>query len=1006
MTEAEIGRLNACALAGTAYEVDEHAIVDAAEIRRVLCELLPRADGKPPSAAKRVHIQGTRKDDKATMIQGAMDLREVHGADGGPCPPLIMENCDLQGPAPGSEEEKQGFMSFRGGRGKFIRLWLSDLRLNELDLQGAAVEHEVIIQVRPLVSESRKYCVINASSIRVNGTFRVIESELDVRVQGDTPAVEKTVALPPSDVNVAAEAEVVQGSAGTEDAQEGGNAPDRADALPAEPEVEQEQGVEDDSEVPEEESATKDGGAAPTAEPELVAIHSLDLREAHVGGTVVLSGMKTVGGVNMTLARIEGDVNVDNCELANARPSDHAFIGQNMSVGGAVFVHGVTALGGITLVQARINSMLRMRDHPERRCVLTATGGHSALDLLLCEINGILSLGVNGTGAQSGHHLTLRGNMSAIGCKVTGTAELAVRIERSRRAGLSIVLHWLDVKGRLSVDVEQTLAKPLRVMKILGQKELSFYKGWELVEVKCRDDQDEADLFCSFLLRRKDGRAMELTGESAPIHDMNDQDWLDIRSSKKAFDYLRFFCAFVWGGKEGPFKVIEGEEDLDGSGLVFKLGRYGKDKARAMKDIKPLCELQGRAAVEHYVKEESAFWNNPTTTSEKLETVMRAYDAHVEPGARLISGTVLYGPAIFRALFLLFKNGSIEMLHDEPLIKMSGGDEEFDPARGRISKSKAELRPLLRGMRPWRAIDEKIAWFQEAMEPRTTVDLRNARVGLLDDEHGKRWGRHVFLRLDGFSYEHVAGRKAVDGALRLPSESGEERAARTGPAEVADRRKWLRKQYMSADRPAGREFVLQPYEQLATVLRAEGYDEEARKVVLDKLKQERKVRRLPVTAWKDIERILTKGRMWFMEFFFDHGLLLIKPLISTLGLFVLGCFFFWCAWSTGNLELAEGGGNPPKAAVEVSWQDVNVRVAGLGDHADRASERPPSFIWLALDKLVPVVDLSDSDKAYRLKDDASWMWGLLLFVYRLLGVVAIWVLIQHLSGGVKRYLDK
>ncbi|MEV4475337.1 hypothetical protein [Nonomuraea sp. NPDC049504] len=97
------------------------------------------------------------------------------------------------------------------------------------------------------------------------------------------------------------------------------------------------------------------------------------------------------------------------------------------------------------------------------------------------------------------------------------------------------------------------------------------------------------------------------------------------------------------------------------------------------------------------------------------------------------------------------------------------------------------------------------------------VDLRNTRVGVLDDVPG-RWPAR--LQLNGFTYdnlEHV-----------LP---------------VQERLDWLAKE----------DYLPQPYEQLATVYRRHGHDEAARDVLLEGQRRRRAGQRLAARLWSYLQ---------------------------------------------------------------------------------------------------------------------------------------------------------
>jgi len=94
-------------------------------------------------------------------------------------------------------------------------------------------------------------------------------------------------------------------------------------------------------------------------------------------------------------------------------------------------------------------------------------------------------------------------------------------------------------------------------------------------------------------------------------------------------------------------------------------------------------------------------------------------------------------------------------------------------------------------------------WYGISPDSDITLDLRSARVGALDDEE-KSWPKPGNLLLDGFTYDGIYG---------------------AAPTDATNRIAWLSLQPTN-------QFLPQPYEQLASVLRRAGHEDDAREVLI------------------------------------------------------------------------------------------------------------------------------------------------------------------------------
>ncbi len=129
-----------------------------------------------------------------------------------------------------------------------------------------------------------------------------------------------------------------------------------------------------------------------------------------------------------------------------------------------------------------------------------------------------------------------------------------------------------------------------------------------------------------FWFLAKQGRMFLLDGSSAPIHDANEADPINL-TEPKVLEYLRFFCYFVHGD-EGPFLIVE---DINHPAL---------DTAKLSDATRKVIEGALRPA---------------------------AFETKTDEGNFEASAMVLYGNALFSARFSMSPNGMIEMIDDEPI---------------------------------------------------------------------------------------------------------------------------------------------------------------------------------------------------------------------------------------------------------------------------------------------------------------------------------------------------
>jgi hypothetical protein len=315
--------------------------------------------------------------------------------------------------------------------------------------------------------------------------------------------------------------------------------------------------------------------------------------------------------------------------------------------------------------------------------------------------------------------------------------------------------------------------------------------------------------------------------------------------------------------------------------------------------------------------------------------------------------------------------------------------------------------------------------------PRLTADLRNLEVGELDDESGAGWGENTTLKLEGFKYQRMPRRKAdlakaphrgfsgylLDRviALRkwLQAKTKIELGGAFAPLELtligvydhfhlADAHiDWLNRQYERPAQPSKEEFTPSAYDQLARVLREEGHDSEAKKVLSAKFSAKRKVDVIPL------------GRpFWRMyHIFFDYGLSAFNAFV-TFGLCIV---FGWCAVAVANNSFTIGRWHH-KALLVITTNAVNTVAFADNNNPDapaqvgvQTSNQPPTpeiqcgkhridYPLYALEVFVPALDLNQT-KLCEISSAPQYLpWRIGRALYAILGWIVTSITVLTVPG--------
>lgn len=229
---------------------------------------------------------------------------------------------------------------------------------------------------------------------------------------------------------------------------------------------------------------------------------------------------------------------------------------------------------------------------------------------------------------------------------------------------------------------------------------------------------------------------------SEPLHTINARGYLHLVDDEDYRDYLRLFCAYVWG-EEGAFAIIEPEPD----------GRQPYAQQQVEEGTMPRFEM---------IDISRAAKRAPNHQDQRTKTPQ---DAKL-PDVRALA-YVRYAGIIFAAEFGIWRTGEIEMMQDKPLCKLKEGvSPTYDLQRrtrsgtddsdyrlmclyGRDHEDPAWLDAMIPDWR--RTVLKKSASLAGAL-----VFLTDATCGTLQDANGSAWGSSVGLALENFTYDRIA----------------------------------------------------------------------------------------------------------------------------------------------------------------------------------------------------------------------------------------------------------
>lgn len=574
---------------------------------------------------------------------------------------------------------------------------------------------------------------------------------------------------------------------------------------------------------------------------------------------------------------------------------------------------------------------------------------------------------------------------------------------------------WEDVSSEDKSHIEKLWHLAPKALKTEADKlrslSPSFYPGWMLYEF-FRSGTQSIETYLVHLGESRNAEPMlvRLDGTSPPIHYINREQQLRMDAVSRAKDYLRFFCANVWG-EEGAFRIVEDLSDIP---------PHWQDKVDAIED-----KIQ------------------------KIVLKKRDKDGYE------MTAFVLYSNALFKSDFKVFKTGVIEMLNDTPLVAdmpWPSGVLYQNKVR-RAGKGAPEigdgwpLPPAIPGSwidQPETKLTSMFESHQDAV-----IDLSWVSVGTLDDHMGDGWpSSNVRLELGGLSCKQFSeSRGGQFTPARYQSPEVRESQIQSSPAEQMrdalrnqggeafgsrtlepeqkrlqksrwkSRLNWLLLQYGAERKPNIDNWNPQPFVMVVNYLNMIGDHYGANKLNSQRLTFERQIECQAPEQHRRVGAWLARPLRWTYGLLFDHGQSPVNAILTFMAFVLIG--FLAASFMVYGTEVSllpflpslnELGVPAMNPVLELDVSPVQPLV--------RAGEEVPSAYmnidlacrehvqpWIyALDVFLPLIDLYQERQCEVGSDYPAWRWAKAL--YGIAGWVITSLTVLTVTGVLRRYPEK
>ena len=549
--------------AGDAGAGDDAPRVEAAFLRSLL--LGTYGDGPQPPLAVRL---------RGVVVQGCLDLRDCCGSGDPALPPILMRHCVLSGErhgtgpaahggdpdaAPGPANVADEPFCLQADHATLARLSLHDCRAGRISLKDARVLSELeLVRLSPLQADAE--CQLHAPGVQIEGSIVLCGTQLQIRDDRHSEIISTVwhYACHLTDAEINGDL-VLEPGFGARGGLSLAGARISGSIWATRARFEATGLAAPDADVP-----GTDG------EPRC----ALRVQRARCAGAIVLTQGTFSGHIDFLTADV-GWLSLDEVAIAsnttisapNARFATHVEISlapQNAKV-------------ALTLKNSWIGDDLVIRNLPGQIDISLAHVGGD-LKLSLGEASA-LRVNLNATSIEVMGKASIEGMVLPYPLQSDGTDQirpplcfsggrfhgnftargLTLLSDSATMAALSlddaVVSRVFQAKG-LNVLRTRSLESQVEDFEVEAwrSRNLAFYgPDWHLLEV-LGSSHAHGRCVVSFLRRKGGDAATLLDGSSHRIHALNESLGLELSSAEEAQEYLRLFCAYVWGD-EGAFHV-------------------------------------------------------------------------------------------------------------------------------------------------------------------------------------------------------------------------------------------------------------------------------------------------------------------------------------------------------------------------------------------------------------------------------------------------------------------
>ncbi|MGD9729759.1 MAG: hypothetical protein AB7V39_25740 [Nitrospiraceae bacterium] len=688
---------------------------------------------------------------KGAIIEGTLDLVDGGRDAGGDCPALVLEDCSL----PGDTVGKNKGVGIDARHVRMTRLELKNCRFSKLDLTGVELSGDFDFSgAKPF--ETGGDCQVVARDARIDGTVRGANAELmlnSIRSNHHDQTREYALDLKGSEIEgsvmlrpgfIAKGGVVVSNCKFSNDLWlDGAELISRHDAFSAQ--LARIDGVIVLREI---KNTNEDGKESIV---KFRASGNLNFYQANLGmadlsGAVLSSGAPWVFDAHM--AEIRGDFLMNGIEAQGDIRLSNATIGGGIISQDAkfqsIYASNITVWGNITLAEIEAQGDIELSNATIGGDIISQGAKFQSIYAPDISVRGNVTLHEEISGEVNFEGARIEGHMAlgSFGKKGRDRLALPLLVCANRKAQITFensIIGQMKVAGiELKKPLVEDIPSERRTVNIeaIRTRALLCYPTKRLVEAAFtingnaqgkKDNKHNGRTIVSLLL---DPTLLDptkspiiLSGNSYRIHKLNrETNALKLETKEEVEEYLRFFCANVWG-EEGAFIIVD-----------------KKDVNDSVKNQTPPISVKWDA--------DKQSWHTPTGVG------------------------VVYANHLFESKFRILQDGRVEMVEDKPLqeyvlkppvvysqpfrkTRDTGKSHKQyfdwpltipgDWSNTADPKTIQSIKMLLEGKSP----EEQSALI------RIKIDMRGAKVGYLNDGHGADWGMAVQLFMDGFIYDRV-----------------------------------------------------------------------------------------------------------------------------------------------------------------------------------------------------------------------------------------------------------